>query len=108
MQQKLPIKPLSVNQAWQGKRFKSKAYTAYEKAVLPKLKLSKLPDAPYALHFEFGFSNKASDIDNGVKPFLDLLQKKYKFNDKEVYYMTVSKVIVPRGQEYVHFKLTSL
>ena len=36
----LKIKPLSVNQVWQGKRFKTKTYKDYEKnvlAILPNL-----------------------------------------------------------------------
>ena len=34
---RIEIKPLSVNECWQGKRFKTKAYTAYEKELLYRL-----------------------------------------------------------------------
>ena len=30
----LMIKPLSVNEAWQGKRFKTNSYKSYEKDVM--------------------------------------------------------------------------
>mgnify|MGYP007083431757 CR=1 FL=1 len=101
------IKPLSVNNCWQGKRFKTPAYTAYEKQVLLSLKPMKLPAAPYQLKLKFGFSNKASDIDNPCKPLIDILQKRYKFNDKEVYMLIVEKEVVKKGAEYFEFELTT-
>lgn len=104
---RLNIKPLSVNNCWQGKRFKTPAYTAYEKQLLLMLKPMKLPDAPYRLKLRFGFSNKASDIDNPVKPILDILQKRYKFNDKEVYELISEKEIVKKGGEYFSFEMTT-
>ncbi len=85
---KVNIKPLSVNCAWQGKRFKTPAYKTYEKAVLLMLpKRIELPEPPFALKLEFGFSSKLADIDNGVKPFVDILQKKYGINDKDIYHL---------------------
>ena len=61
------IKLLSVNKCWQGKRFKSKAYKAYEAELLYTLPKRELPSAPFKVSFEFGFSTKAADIDNPVK-----------------------------------------
>ena len=86
--QKINIKPLSVNNCWQGKRFKTPVYTAYEKQVMLSLKPMKLPNAPYSIKLKFGFSSKAADIDNPIKPILDILQKRYKFNDKEISMLT--------------------
>ena len=51
--------------------------------MLPKI---DLPPAPYVVEIEYGFSNKAADIDNPTKLVQDLLQKKYNFNDKEKHY----------------------
>jgi hypothetical protein len=31
---------------------------------------------------------------------LDIMQKKYKFNDKDVYEIHLYKLIVPRGKEF--------
>jgi Holliday junction resolvase RusA-like endonuclease len=90
----LNIKPLSVNQAWQGKRFKTAEYKNYEKSlllILPKLK-KPLPEL-IAIDINFGFKNKASDLDNPVKPLLDILQKKYGFNDSQVYELNIRKHI---------------
>jgi Holliday junction resolvase RusA-like endonuclease len=105
---KIMIKPLSVNMAWAGKRFKTPAYKKYEKDVIKLLPKIKLPKAPYKLYLRFGFSNKASDLDNPVKNFVDLLQKSYKFNDKEIYRLLIEKEIVKKGGEYISFKIESI
>lgn len=105
---KLNIAPLSVNQCWQGKRFKTKDYKNYEKELLLRLPVKTLPKAPYSIHFEFGLSNYLSDWDNPVKPLQDILQKKYKFNDKDILQASVKKVKVNKGEEYFLVNLKSL
>ncbi len=101
----IPIKPLSVNEVWQGRRFKTKAYERYQKDVLALLVSMKLPDAPYSVYYEFGFSNGASDIDNPIKPIQDILQKRYGFNDKQIHEMHVLKKLVKKGNEYIKFEI---
>lgn len=96
----IELKPLSVNEAWQGKRFKTSRYDKYERDCLLLLPPLVLPEPPYKVQIEFGFSNKASDIDNPIKMTLDILQKKYKFDDKEIYELNVKKTIVRKGHEY--------
>ncbi|WP_413512206.1 hypothetical protein [Myroides odoratus] len=100
------IKPLSVNSAWQGKRFKTPEYNSYEKAVLLMLpKRIEIPNSPFSITFEFGVSSKLSDWDNPIKPFQDILCKKYGIDDRDIYRGTVSKVLVKKGEEYVKFKI---
>jgi Holliday junction resolvase RusA-like endonuclease len=100
---RVPVKPLSVNRAWQGKRFKTQEYKNYEKAVLFMLGPFTVPDGPLKIDLVFGFSNMASDWDNPVKPFQDCLQKKYKFNDSRVMEATVRKVKVSKGNEFIEW-----
>jgi Holliday junction resolvase RusA-like endonuclease len=102
---KKQISPLSVNQCWQGQRFKTKAYKFYEAELLLTLPTQKLPPAPYSIYFEFGFSNVMSDWDNPVKPLQDILQKKYQFNDKDIFEARVVKRKVDKGSEYFLVKL---
>lgn len=104
----LNIKPLSVNRAWQGKRFKSRDYEVYEKLMLVSLPAGKLPEPPYRVFYEFGLSNKLSDWDNPIKATQDCLQKKYGFNDNEIYEAHVRKRIVKKGQEYIKIKIEHL
>lgn len=105
---RINIAPLSVNQCWQGKRFKTKKYVSYEKEVLLTLRPIKLPIAPFSVYYEFGMSNSLSDIDNPLKPLQDILQKKYGFNDKDIFEMHVVKKKVKKGEEYFEFEIKSL
>lgn len=102
---RVEIKPLSVNKCWQGKRFKTKDYVAYEKEVMEKLDYVDMSQTklPIELSIIVGLSNMASDVDNVVKPFLDILQKKYGFNDKYVFRLIVEKLLVTKGAEFIEF-----
>lgn len=102
---KLNIKPMSVNEAWQGKRFKTKKYNQYQKDCLMLLPSFKIPSPPYKVTLIYGFSNKLSDIDNPTKQILDILQKKYNFNDKDIYEMILKKEIVAKGSEFIHIDI---
>ena len=105
---KIQIKPLSVNEAWQGRRFKTKKYEAFEYEFMFKLRPLELPDPPYSIYYEFGLSNVLSDWDNPIKPTQDVLQKKYGFNDKNIFEAIVKKVKVAKGEEYIKFEIKSL
>jgi Holliday junction resolvase RusA-like endonuclease len=101
---KINIKPLSVNGAFQGRRFKSKAYIQYSKDVLLMLPKITIPPSPLEVYIKYGFSNKMSDVDNPTKCVIDLCQKKYNFNDRDIYRMVLEKEIVPKGQEFFEFE----
>jgi Holliday junction resolvase RusA-like endonuclease len=47
--------------------------------------------------------SKLSDVDNPLKPFLDILQKKYKINDRDIEQLQVRKVVVKKGGEFIRF-----
>lgn len=107
---KIYAKPLSINDAWKGRRYKTGEYKAYEALVFCELPLPKdveIPEGPLEIRFEFGISNKCADWDNPIKPFQDILQKRYGFDDRRVFRGTAEKVIVPKGQEYVKFEIRS-
>ena len=103
----IDIKPLSVNQAWQGKRYKTDKYKAYEWAVSMKLpKEIDIPEGELELHLHFGFSSTLADFDNPVKPFVDILQKKYGFNDKRIRRCVIEvDDNRTKGTEYVSFDI---
>ena len=102
---RLEMKPMSVNVAWQGKRFKTPAYKAYEQSAMSMLKKDTIPHPPYRLTLIFGVSSQLADIDNPIKNFTDILQKFYKFNDKEIYELSVKKVLVEKRKEFCEFNL---
>lgn len=96
---------MSVNKAYTGERFKTKECRTYVRSILYMLPKIKLPEPPYRVSYVFGVSNMASDIDNPVKLFQDILQKKYGFNDKEIHSMEVLKVKTKRGSEFIKFEI---
>ena len=102
---RLEIKPLSINEAFKGRRFKTDKYKRYERDVLLILPPLAVPDGPLELNVTFGLSSKNADVDNPVKCFVDCLQKKYGFNDRMIYKMTVEKVDVKKGKEFIEFEL---
>lgn len=104
----IKIKPMSVNQVWQGKRFKRKEYEFYEQELILRLPNINVADGKLKVYLEFGMSNSNSDWDNPIKPFVDVLQKKYNFNDNKIYEAHVKKVKVDKGQEYISFSLEAL
>ena len=104
----IKIKPLSVNKVWRGQRFKTQEYKDYERDwfyLLPKL---DIPKGKISLAIIWGMSNKVSDIDNPAKPLIDILQKKYNFNDKSIYELFMKKVDVKKGCEYISFSIEKL
>lgn len=103
--QKINIKPLSVNEAWQGRRFKTDKYKKYESDLLILLPKLIIIEPPYRLNIIVGFSNKASDLDNILKPFLDILQKKYSINDKHIEILHIEKQLVTKNNEFISFEL---
>jgi hypothetical protein len=103
---RIEVKPLSVNDVWKGKRYKTDAYKAFERKLMLILpKKIDLPEPPFEIHLRWGFSCSSSDWDNPIKPFQDVLQKKYKFNDKLIKKGIVEAVSVPKGQEFIEFNI---
>lgn len=107
MNHTIKIKPLSVNRAWKGKRYKTEEYDRYIKSVLLLLPNKMIfPDPKnIKLAIEFGFSSKASDCSNPIKLFEDCLVKKYGVDDRYINELHVFKAIVKKGSEYIKFKI---
>lgn len=105
---KIDIKPLSVNEAWQGRRYKTPKYNKYINDVTRMLPPLKINPGPLILRVTFGLSNKNADIDNPLKCFIDCLQKRYGFNDRYIYELSVVKVDVKKGNEFINFSLRNI
>lgn len=104
MNHSVKIKPLSVNEAWQGKRFKTPKYNRYERELLkllPDIEIERFE----RLSITFFVSSVLSDIDNPLKPFIDVLQKRYKVNDRDLKQLIVNKEIVKKGEERIEFEI---
>ena len=92
---KIPLKPLSVNKAWQGRRFKSSYYKQFEKDIsklLPRAR--KTMKEEIEIHYTFYLKNyKLSDVDNLIKPLQDqLVAKGYFKDDRQIVFLTAEKI----------------
>lgn len=104
----IDVKPLSVNEAWQGRRFKTDKYEQYRNTLLWLLPKMKMPEPPLEIHFRFGFSNSLCDWDNPVKPTQDILCEKYNFDDKMIRRAVVETEIVKKGKEFIEFEIRTM
>lgn len=87
------LPPLSVNKAWQGRRYKTKEYNNWLKdglRLLPKREMI-IEDVEVCLTFYMRNSARA-DVDNPIKTCLDLLVKRgYLKDDVQVQSLYVYK-----------------
>ena len=102
---RVDVKPMSMNQSYHGRRFKTKLYKAYETACMIRMVPMEIPEGNLWLTIWVGVSSKGFDIDNCAKPFIDILQKKYGFNDNRIYVLHIMKEIVKKGDEFIEFEI---
>ena len=105
---RLDIKPLSVNQAWKGRRHRSHLYNSYTHDILILLNDFEVPEGELELYLKFGFSSAGSDFDNPIKPFVDCLQQRYGFNDNRIKRCVVDVEKVKKGKEFIEWNLKPL
>ncbi len=91
----LPISALSVNKAWQGRRFKTPEYKKYEQDCLCMLSAHKdrKIGGMIGIVLDFYFKNhKMRDFDNAVKPICDILVKSGIIDDdRNIYWAVIRK-----------------
>jgi Holliday junction resolvase RusA-like endonuclease len=106
---KINVRPLSVNQCFRsgrGKTYRTKEYLAYEEEVLYSLPKKKMLKGELGIDFEFGINKRYgnSDLDNFLKPLIDLLGKKLYFkNDAQICELLARKV--KSKKDYIEFRL---
>lgn len=117
---RINIKPLSVNSAWNTycnrckqaktvKRTKTDKYKGFATELSLKLPPLKLEfKGEISICITVGFSSKGSDLDNIAKPLLDVLSRKYGFNDNQIYEMQLKKEIVKKGNEFLDIKINEI
>lgn len=103
---RLAIKPLSLNNAYRGRRFATRELKDYKNAITLMLPKMNVPAGKLTIRYEFGVSSKASDADNLIKCVTDALSDTYGFNDRCVYEYHVAKRDVPKGHEYIDFEIS--
>lgn len=103
---RLEIKPLSLNSAYRGRRFKTPALEKFKKDMTLLLPNQiDIPEGNMSVYFRFGVSSKNSDGDNLVKCAQDIIANYYKFNDKRVYEWHIVKEDTKKGEEFIEFHI---
>ena len=117
---KIEIKPFSVNGAWNTycskcrsartvKRTQTTEYKAFAKSLMIMLPPIAIDfKKPLKIDVIFGFSSRASDIDNPLKPLIDVMQKKYNFNDNQIQELNVKKEYVKKGEEFISLNINEI
>ena len=108
MLKKLDIAPLSVNLAYRGRRFKTNDHKQFEiicTALLNQLKLKEIPPKTgFYVIYRFHISS-ASDWDNCIKVFQDLLCKCLKTDDRYISAAYVQKRKAKKKEEKIEFQV---
>ena len=74
---KIPLKPLSINAAFQGRRFKTREANQYDKALALLLPRQKVAGDYFRVTYRFYLKNFAkTDADNLVKCLQDCIVRK--------------------------------
>lgn len=107
----IPIKALSTNRLFQGRRFKTKEYDAFMQAAL--YFAPKAPMVKGAVSAQFDFFIKTatrSDLDNLLKSTLDLCVKAgYLEDDRFVFHLTARKFKVEdEAKERIELRIKPL
>ncbi len=106
MELELKAKPLSINAAWKGRRFKTENYLTYEEEV--GYLLLKYPKNKFKLEHKLSVSVKfylcghglRFDVDNLIKPLLDILTKNEIIpDDRIIYKLKAEKIGVENKEE---------
>lgn len=105
---RLPLKALSLNAAYRGRRFITPELKKYKEDVARLAPRLSIPSGKLHISYVFGVSSKNSDADNLVKCTQDSLAERYGFNDRVVYSIDVKKMDVKRGEEYIEFEIINI
>lgn len=90
-------------------RHKTAAYKNYQMEIRDELMGVEWPFGTNPVKFDIdaGFSTRAADIDNILKPLLDTFQSIYEdFNDNKVYELIATKYIVSKGDEFLRVRIS--
>lgn len=104
----VPLKAMSVNAAYRGRRFQSALYKQYEKDLGLLLPPKEALEGPVRIEYSFYLRNdKRTDLDNLIKPLQDILVKRgYIKDDTQVYELEARKLAAK--EDSISVKITGL
>lgn len=102
------IKALSINEAWQGRRYKTTKYTKFAEdltIILLTKKKPPIPSGSFCVHYKFHVSNMQTDVDNLIKAFQDVLFRWLGIDDRRIRKLTAEKIKCKKGKEKIEWAL---
>ena len=104
----LDIKPISINKAFRGRRFKTQECNDYEDDFMKIAPRQKMIEGIVEIEYKFYTKNhKMADIDNMIKVTQDLLVKcHYIEDDRKIYKLIVYKI--PSDRDYMEIEIKKL
>jgi len=107
MEVKISTQALSINRAFQGRRFKTNLYKTYEQIMLTLLPKQPIVKGWVEVWYEFGLTAKSfgiSDVGNLEKLLSDILVKKgYIEDDRKILDLHLKKVLY--SNYYIKIKI---
>lgn len=107
---RLDLKPLSVNRAWQGRRYKTPEYASWSDSAAWILKANRLEtlEGPVSLTVRwFMKTAEMSDIDNPLKVLLDAIVRAGLIkDDRQIFKLTVEKK--KSDTDYIEIELVKI
>ena len=101
----IPLKPVSINEAFKGRRFKTKKCKEYCNDFLLIAPRKPMVEGIVEVEYRFHVKNhKLSDYDNLIKITQDLIvEKGYIEDDRKIYKATIYKV--PSERDYIEINI---
>ena len=104
------VKPFSTNEMYEGIKKRSRFYDDFHFLVWKNLEFKNQFEIKkwdkLELNVWFFVKSFQSDLDNLLKPFIDFLQEKLNFNDKQIFKIKCEKFVINEnlwGKEWIEF-----
>ncbi len=104
----IELKPISINEAFQGKRFKTKKCKDFENDFMLLAPKRKMIKGRVEVKYKFYMKNHSrADYDNVIKVVQDLIVEcGYIEDDRKIYKATIYKI--PSDKDYMDIKIKIL
>ena len=102
---RIELKPVSINEAFRGRRFKTKECKDFEDDFMILAPKRRMIKGEIEVEYKFYLKNHGkADYDNYIKIVQDLIVKcGYIEDDRKIYKATIYKI--PSDKNYIEFKI---
>jgi len=103
---KINIAPFSINKAWQGRRFATKAYKDWTEDMLMSMPRKEMVKGNISVNINLYLKSIVrGDIDNFLKPIMDCMVKKGWIEDDRYIQEISVKKIKTSSEEFIEIEI---